>query len=680
MKTKTIFYILLVLCVLHYPAYSASITVLSPNGDEQIPAESWYLIGWTSVDVISDVRIDYSIDSGANWTRVVDQNIPNTGLYIWYPVPNQLTQEGLVRIYSVDDPNIEDTSDWPFYIYECQYVFYGDNNMDCYINFRDFTILADEWLRCGNPMDPSCRIECPDWSADCDGFSFNACECFFPNAQALCDDANCVMGDCLPGYSDLNDDPNDGCENIYPCEWVSDTDVPDDDFIDADCDGIDGKKDKAVFVAVTGDDGNPGTTSTFPKRTVQEGINAAVATGRDYVLISQGTYNETVTLESGVSLYGSYNAPTGWDRSASYTTSIAGDLQGLNGDSVSGVTIAHLDISSANVASGQSSYAVFLKNASNINIHRCTIEAGNGGPGSGGSSGSPGQSGGSGYSGRPGCEDSTWPCSSCSRPLGGDGGISPVGYSGGRGGNAGHGSSWGSNGYSAPYGDGAGGAGGAPSSDAGNGTDGSPGSYGTDGMGGIDFGTADASGYNVAASGGNGTIGQPGRGGGGGGGGGGGSYSCDSYGSSGGGGGGGGAPGGAAQGGASAGGSFGVWLYLCTSIEVTDCIIRADGGVGGSGGIGGAGGSGGYRGARGYYGGSSEQDDGGMGGYGGYGGSGGRGGHGGGGGGGPSIGILIAAGTTPFQSGNTFNLSAGPGGSSAGNPGPPGVTVGVYSP
>ena len=696
-KIKTRLYIaiciFLFLSIIACQVFSASITVLSPNGSEQVVAGSNFMIEWNSIDLFSDIRIEYSIDTGANWTPVIDQNLPDTGSFLWYPIPGQLTQDGLVRIYSVNDPLIEDFSDSTFYIYVCQLQFQSDLNTDCYINLRDFVVLANEWLLCGNPMDASCNLQCAPGHDDCDGFSFNGCEtdllnnpghcgqcdniCTFPNAESLCVNGDCIMGNCLPGYYDDNDDPNDGCESN--CEWLNETDLPDDGFIDADCDGIDGEIDKAIFVdSVTGNDGNPGTTPNLPKLTIQAAISAAVSNGRDYVLISQGTYFESVTLTSDVSLYGSYNATTGWDRNNSYTTTLVGGYQGVYGNTVTNVTIAHLDMTVANATVAEvSSYVIFLTNASDISIHRCGIVTGNGANGSNGNIGVNGSHGGPGQSGEDGCESSDGVCETCSMPQPGNGGSSTAGNIGGQGGNPGLADNDGSPGQTPPSG-GLGGLGGQEHTPGFDGQPGQHGSNGLDGIGGDSFGEISANGY-VPSDGGTGTLGDLGFGGGGGGGGGGGEDNCNSYGGAGGGGGGGATGGSGGTGGTGSGGSFGVWLYQCTSINISDCTIQtSNGGNGGSGGVGGSGGLGGDGGAGGL-----GEDDSGHGGNGGPGGQGGNGGHGGGGGGGPSIGVVADSAEpwlTNIKSQNIFLLGTGGSGGPGFSPGSTGLATEVYPP
>lgn len=465
------------------------------------------------------------------------------------------------------------------------------------------------------------------------------------------------------------------CDDNDPLIYPGATDEPDDSFVDSNCDGIDGETSRAIFVAPSGDDSNAGTGPVQPMYTIQAGIDKAKEIGRDYVLVSEGTYVETITLQSNVSVYGGYSAAHDWERSQNYTTVIEGDEKAITGSNIVNVTLNQLDIRSTDAGYGDSSYGIFLTGSSEINIEKCTIAPGDGGSGTDGSDGTNGAGGGNGLDGQPGCEHSGGVCSTCDQPLGGDGGNSLCGRYGGEGGDAGHGSGSGESGESGIEGT-PGGEGGSSEYDGGPGVQGIDGLNGSSGSGGDNFGNLTASGY-VPANGLEGTPGPHGNGGGGGGGGGGGDDICDSYGSSGGGGGGGGCGGTKGSGGNGGGGSFAIWLYDCSNVKVENCIIQSGiGGNGGAGGIGGSGGAGGNGGDGGAYGGAGEQGDGGMGAAGGNGGSGGNGGHGGGGGGGPSIGI-VSFNTTlnpDFHTQNVFVASTGGvGGSSLDIPGAGGI-------
>jgi hypothetical protein len=91
-----------------------------------------------------------------------------------------------------------------------------------------------------------------------------------------------------------------------------DTDVPDDAFTDADCDGIDGAWDAAVFVAPSGSDDASGSRDA-PVKTLTKAVE--LATGSDKaVYVCLGTYVETLALTAGVAIHGGYDCENGWAR------------------------------------------------------------------------------------------------------------------------------------------------------------------------------------------------------------------------------------------------------------------------------------------------------------------------------------------------------------------------------
>ncbi len=98
------------------------------------------------------------------------------------------------------------------------------------------------------------------------------------------------------------------------------TDMPDLHFVDANCDGIDGDLETAVFVSPAGNDANPGTM-TRPLRTLAAAIAAADARDKD-VYAAAGVYPEELRLASRVSVYGGYGES--WKRSLSTPTRITG--------------------------------------------------------------------------------------------------------------------------------------------------------------------------------------------------------------------------------------------------------------------------------------------------------------------------------------------------------------------
>ncbi len=480
------------------------------------------------------------------------------------------------------------------------------------------------------------------------------------------------------------------------CIKQSETDEPDDLFVDANCDGIDGEVIKAIFVDVqSGNDSYPGTKEQ-PLKTISAAIGKASSLPQiSYILISEGNYYETFTLNKAISIYGGYSKSNNWSRSDSYKVSIYPSPEGIKLQDINQqVIIDRISISSQDASiESSSSYGLVLLNSTDVRIYKCTIKSGRGANGGDGMSGSNGLQNdvatSKGKSGNPGCEDSGGVlCTSCSRPAGGAGGTSVCGMHGGKGGDAGHGSNSGLDGASGIGPSGTGGAGGkgvisgrgtaSPLSTQ-YGENGADGRNGTNGISGANMGSFTGSGYVATNNGGDGANGENGSGGGGGGGGGGGTADCDSYGRSGGGGGAGGCGGTGGKGGRGGGASICLYIYNSNASLTDSNLYSQNGGNGGKGGNGGFGSSGGAGGDGGGYGGTYEQDDGSMGGPGGSGGKGGDGGAGGGGGGGPSIVIYKGQNSTLNQSGCVLNKgTGGNGGSSSGNSGQNGISAEIY--
>src|SRR5262249_30848977 len=146
------------------------------------------------------------------------------------------------------------------------------------------------------------------------------CAAVFPNALTSCNGAVCQFQGCQPGFWNLDGNLANGCE--YACNFQSSTDLPDNGFVDANCDGVDGDASRAIFVSADGgSDSNLGTMQQ-PMLTIMGGINKAIATSKNQVYISEGTYNEKVTLSNGISLYGGYSKSNGWVRSTSFITTV----------------------------------------------------------------------------------------------------------------------------------------------------------------------------------------------------------------------------------------------------------------------------------------------------------------------------------------------------------------------
>lgn len=461
------------------------------------------------------------------------------------------------------------------------------------------------------------------------------------------------------------------CSEGLSYKHCFDSDLPDDDGVDANCDGVDGDASKAIFVdGYSGNDANGGTR-TAPVKTLATGIQKAKNAGRTQVLVANGTYVERVLLADGVSIYGRYDGAPNWNRDFSGPGTIilqaatdggyVGALEGrdlLSETVVNAVTVQTFNAS----GSGTSNYGVHCVNCPGLVLRGNLIDVGKGARGVNGTKGDTGATGEEGDDGTEGDHDGS------TRGQGGDGGGKSGLYYGGKGGQGGakgaNDGDPGSKGSGGAAG-GAGGVGGNSSKEGSDSSDGevgkvgSPGAQGVMGLGGTGGAVSGVTHRWTSASGTAGKTGGRGAGGGGGGGGG-GQGSCfpclNGAGNGGGGGGEGGYGGTGGQPGTGGGGSFGVFLVDSQGARlISNTIKTAGGGEGGKGGDGGAGGQGGAGGL----GATIHPKEIGSGGNGGKGGSGGKGGEGGGGAGGPSFGVYLV-GSTVEATDNV--ISAGPGG------------------
>jgi hypothetical protein len=581
---------------------------------------------------------------------------------------------------------------------------------------------------------PHCQCgvqSCDTGFADCDGGYADGCEtntnsdpnncgacghvCTFGDNQGgACVNGQCVVSGCATNYWNLHDA---GCD--YYCVYGGPgydggvvVDVPSLDFVDLNCDGIDGTIADAIFVdGVHGSDANPGTMAQ-PKKTLGASITAAQAVSKD-VYASAAVYNEAVTMMDGVGIYGAYSAAGGWSRDAGNITTIQSpNAVGVSAQNLTQATEIQLfTVISASATGtqptgdGLSSTGVLVVNSTGgFTVRGCSVTAGNGADGADGGDGVVGTNGGNGGG-----------AGGASQANGGDGGVagaSACGSTGGAGAPGVNGPNVGLTGsQGGPNGSGAaGGSGGSagvcqmfsnslpggnapPVSSVAN--PGSPGSGGFPSA--SNYGSLDNAGDYLPVTGGDGNgDGTAGAGGGGGGSGGGNNIydsndTCvvcgTSFGSGGGGGGGGGGCGGAAAfGGRGGGGSFAVESVNSNVTLDRSPMATGNGGNGGHGGNGGLGGSGGAGGPGGN--GTSGNDCGvsaasGAGAQGGAGARGGQGGGGAGGTGGPSV-CIAFKGTEPANPGSLSTCAFGsPGnGGAGGNAAAPGTLgyAGAVSP
>lgn len=292
-----------------------------------------------------------------------------------------------------------------------------------------------------------CHYVCDPGFADCDADIRTGCEADLSADVAHCGSCGhaclpgnlalrpvCVTPDgeaprctfdpqqCADGFVDLNGQPGDGCE----CEITDPNDVPDPAGDDSNCDGIDGTLERAVFVAgglvaagagdgedggaPVGDDAASGLTPDQPVRTIARGLDIAASRGRDYILVTAGTYEEVVELRSGIGIHGGYtyeliDGSARWSRGAAggvdasltriapradvvdpgeeprlayYRSVIAANLTIRT--VLGGLTIVGMDAR----APGATSTALWAHNAQGLALNNVVVQAGAGAPGKAG--------------------------------------------------------------------------------------------------------------------------------------------------------------------------------------------------------------------------------------------------------------------------------------------------------
>jgi hypothetical protein len=134
-----------------------TIVVTYPSGGETLIVDSTYDISWNTVCFDTNVAIEYSTNSGADWIVIVDDTT-NIGSIAW-TVPNTPSPNCRVKISDALDDDPFDVSDDDFIIYSR-----GDANGDGVINIADVVYLINYLFTGGsapNPMDAG--------DANCDG-------------------------------------------------------------------------------------------------------------------------------------------------------------------------------------------------------------------------------------------------------------------------------------------------------------------------------------------------------------------------------------------------------------------------------------------------------------------------------------------------------------------------------
>jgi hypothetical protein len=101
-------------CCDYGTALAEMVTVTAPNGGQSWSVGSSHNITWTS-QCLDNVKIEYSTDNGSNWTVEIASTPAGPGTYSWN-IPNEPSDECLVRVSDADDGSPSDVSDAVFSI------------------------------------------------------------------------------------------------------------------------------------------------------------------------------------------------------------------------------------------------------------------------------------------------------------------------------------------------------------------------------------------------------------------------------------------------------------------------------------------------------------------------------------------------------------------------------------
>jgi len=91
-----------------------SLTMIYPNGGEVWTGGTTETLNWSSANVSGSVKLEYSTDNGATWS-IITASTANDGSEPW-TIPNTATTQARVRISSLTQPSVSDTSNQPFRI------------------------------------------------------------------------------------------------------------------------------------------------------------------------------------------------------------------------------------------------------------------------------------------------------------------------------------------------------------------------------------------------------------------------------------------------------------------------------------------------------------------------------------------------------------------------------------
>ncbi|MBI2395942.1 MAG: hypothetical protein HYV09_40635, partial [Deltaproteobacteria bacterium] len=235
------------------------------------------------------------------------------------------------------------------------------------ITFASFVLASIATSACSGPAkdEPAACADCAETGGDTGslfpGFDSDSGAGSTPTTDAAIDDA--------------------AIDTAPSCVPADGADDPDDDFKDTNCDGIDGDKSRAIFVAPDGKDDAAGTLDA-PVHSFAKAIERANELGKD-VYACNGTYAENVVIAKAVRVFGGFDCKAGWKRTLDRAriAPSKGIPLTVNTVATDGVQLDRIALRAPDgVDAGESSIALFA-NQSKVVVTNGEIEAGSGADG-----------------------------------------------------------------------------------------------------------------------------------------------------------------------------------------------------------------------------------------------------------------------------------------------------------
>ena len=306
---------------------------------------------------------------------------------------------------------------------------------------------TDEPFTLQNPADPAKNGKIYGTADHCGGCGQACKPILTPHVLTNCVPdwqlmtATCANS-CEKGWIDANESLIDGCE----CKFVSDKDDP--GAGDANCDGVDGDKALAWFVAKHGSDSNPGTVDK-PFATIGKALTMPNTAKAD-IYVAAGTYTGNLATSGERRVFGGFNATfSEYDPGTNATVIRGTTVQGAQSIAVDvackaagalPTRFSGLTVQAADGAPGYATAAMRVTSCgASFAVDGCRLIGGRGGDAKGGTAGANGAKGNGGSTGVPAKDVGHPGCYEFDSNKGGKGGELTCGdtaVSGGAGGDA----------------------------------------------------------------------------------------------------------------------------------------------------------------------------------------------------------------------------------------------------